>query len=123
MPKVMSKALRVSMLCLALTVGAGCQTTQQMLAASQPTALDTALRRARFDLDCPTARGVVLSDDLIRPVVRGPWVEGIERLEYTIGVEGCDKRTTLVVMCQAGSTTCFAANPNRGYQNNGYQHP
>jgi hypothetical protein len=119
----MSKALRVSTMLLTLVFGASCQTTQQTLAATQPTAMDTALRRARFDLDCPTAKGVLLSDDLIQPAVRGPWVAGIERLEYTIGVEGCDKRTTVVVMCQAGSTTCFAANPNREYQNNGYVHP
>jgi hypothetical protein len=37
---------------------------------------------------------------------------GSERLEYTIGIAGCGQRTTIVVMCQQGSTTCFAANPD-----------
>jgi hypothetical protein len=54
---------------------------------------------------------VLLSDDFIQPAVQGPWVMGIARREYTIGIEGCGQRTTLVVMCQEGSDTCFAANP------------
>jgi hypothetical protein len=111
------------MMLAVLALGAGCQTTQQTLAASEPTAMETALRRGRFDLACPAATGVMLSDDLIQPAIQGPWVQGIERLEYTIGIEGCGKRTTIVVMCQAGSSTCFAANPNGEYRNNGYQHP
>jgi hypothetical protein len=119
----MSDELRISMmLMVALVLGSGCQTTQQTLAAREPTAMETALRRGRFDLGCPTATGVLLSDDLIQPAIQGPWVSGIERLEYTIGIEGCGKRTTIVVMCQEGSGTCFAANPNREYWNNSYQH-
>jgi hypothetical protein len=43
-------------------------------------------------------------------------VSGIERLEYTVGVEGCGQRTTVVVMCQQGSSTCFAANPDARFQ-------
>ncbi len=104
-----------------LALVAGCQTSQQLLDNTQPTAMDTALRRGRFDLGCPDATGVLLSDDFIQPALQGPWVMGVQRLEYTIGVEGCGKRTTIVVMCQEGSTTCFAANPNREYQNNPYQ--
>jgi hypothetical protein len=73
--------------------------------------METALRRGRFDLNCPSATAVLLSDDFIQPAVQGPWVMGISRMEYTIGIEGCGQRTTLVVMCQEGSETCFAANP------------
>jgi hypothetical protein len=104
-----------------VALAAGCQTTQQMLAASEGTAMETALRRGRFDLGCPSATGVLLSDDLIQPAIQGPWVSGIERLEYTIGIEGCGKRTTIVVMCQEESGTCFAANPNREHWDNGYK--
>jgi hypothetical protein len=92
-------------------IATGCQTTQQQLDASQPLAMETALRRGRFQLGCPQATGVLLSDDFIQPAVQGPWVMGLSRLEYTIGIEGCGQRTTLVVMCQEGSETCFAANP------------
>ena len=94
-----------------ISLAAGCQTTQQQLDATQPMAMETALRRGRFQLGCPSATGVLLSDDFIQPAVQGPWVMGMSRLEYTIGIEGCGQRTTLVVMCQEGSETCFAANP------------
>ncbi len=99
-------------LATALALTAGCATQQQMLQQQQGTAMETALARGRFDLGCPTATGVVLSSDFIQPAVQGPWVQGLERLEYTIGVEGCGQRTTIVVMCQQGSSTCFAANPD-----------
>jgi hypothetical protein len=35
--------------------------------------------------------------------------QGVTRLEYTVGVEGCGKHEVYVVMCQEGSTTCFAS--------------
>jgi hypothetical protein len=38
-------------------------------------------------------------------------VGGLERVEYTVGVAGCNQRTTYVVLCQVGSDTCFAAHP------------
>ena len=37
---------------------------------------------------------------------------GLTRVEYTVGVEGCDKRSTYVVLCQEGTDTCFASNPS-----------
>lgn len=95
---------------VALTVlAAGCASQQQQLQAKQPVAINTALQRARFDLNCPTATATVLSQDYIQPAVQGPWVEGMTRAEYTIGVAGCDRRATYVVMCQEGTDTCFAA--------------
>jgi len=89
---------------------AGCATQSQFLVSRQPTAIETALLRGRFDLNCPTATAVVLSSDYIQPVVTGPWVGGgITRAEYTVGVEGCNQRRTYVVMCQDTTSTCFAA--------------
>jgi hypothetical protein len=116
-----SKAWMILMAIGVLALGEGCATTQQMLDRTQPIAMDTALRRGRFDLACPQATGVLLSDDFIQPAIQGPWVSGMERLEYTIGIEGCGKRTSIVVMCQEGSTTCFAANPNREFRNSAFQ--
>src|SRR5262245_29145204 len=97
---------------VALGVIAGCATQQQQLAAKQPAAIDTALQRGRFDLNCPTATATVLSQDYIQPAIQGPWVNGMNRVEYTVGVAGCNQRTTLVVICQEGTDTCFAANPD-----------
>jgi len=77
----------------------GCATQTQVLQSRQSGAVETALERGRFDLDCPTATAVVLSSDYIQPAIPGPWVGGLQRVEYTVGVEGCEKRTTYVVLC------------------------
>ena len=53
----------------------------------------------------------MLSSDYIQPAIQGPWVNGLNRVEYTVGVEGCNQRTTYVVICQEDTDTCFAANP------------
>ena len=37
------------------------------------------------------------------------FVAGIEREEYTIGVQGCGQRRTYVVICPQGGDNCFAA--------------
>jgi len=91
---------------------AGCATQQALLNQKQPTAVETALARGRFDLNCPDATATVLSQDYIQPAIQGPWVAGMNRVEYTVGVAGCNQRTTLVVICQEGTDTCFAANPD-----------
>lgn len=96
--------------------GAACASQPKMLNERQDVAIDTALRRGRFDLNCPTATAVVLSKDYIQPAVQGPWAAGIQRLEYTIGIEGCNQRTTLIVICQQGTETCFAANPDARFR-------
>jgi hypothetical protein len=102
---------KIFMALCALVSVAGCASQQQQLAERQPAAIETALQRGRFDLNCPSATATVLSQDYIQPAVQGPWVNGLERVEYTIGVQGCNQRTTYVVMCQIGTSTCFAANP------------
>ena len=91
---------------------AGCASQSQQLAAQQPIAVSTAEKRAQFDFSCPAAKGEVLSSDYIQPAIQGgPWraVQGVTRLEYTVGVEGCGKKEVYVVMCQEGSSTCFAS--------------
>jgi hypothetical protein len=82
-----------------------------MLDTKQDTALQTALSRARFDMNCPEATGQVLSREMTQPAVQGPYVSGVRRAEYTIGVEGCGKRTTMVVVCPEGGESCFAGEP------------
>ena len=101
----MKKTLLVAVGVMAL---AGCQSDAQMLDASQQMALDTAVTRARFDMNCPTATGTVLSRQVIEPVVQLRF-GGITRYEYTIGIEGCGQRTSSVVICPQGGGGCFAA--------------
>ena len=47
----------------------------------------------------------ILSSNVLQPIL---W-NGRQRVEYTIGVAGCDRRITYVVVCAVGSPNCFAA--------------
>ena len=103
-------------LVLAVTICvAACQTENQMLSNEQGTAMNAAVRRGQFEMGCPAAAGTVISSNVLQPALWG----GIERAEYTIGVQGCGKRATYVSVCPIasfGSNNCFAAaglsNPN-----------
>ena len=86
-------------------MGVGCESTAERLDKNQQSAIDTALQRARFEMNCPQATGSVLSRKMIEPVsVRF----GIERAEYTVGIEGCGQRTTMIVVCDQDGSGCFA---------------
>ena len=111
----MTKLWTCLALCAAVATTIACATQNQMLNQNKGAAVQAALQRAQFEMNCPTATGSVLSQDMIQPAIQGPWVSGLQRTEYTIGIEGCGKREVYVVMCQVGTTTCFAANPNRNY--------
>lgn len=95
---------------VALVAASGCVSQQQMLAGKQTMAMQTAASRGQFDLNCPQAEPVLLSQEVTQPALQGPWVAGIEREEYTIGVQGCGQRKTYVVICPQGGDNCFAAN-------------
>jgi hypothetical protein len=88
----------------------GCQTQQQMVQGQQGMAVQTALNRARFDMNCQSATGQVLSTNVSQPEIQGRFVSayGVQRFEYTVGVTGCGKRRTYIVVCPQGGG-CFAA--------------
>jgi hypothetical protein len=105
----------------ALLTGAGCVTSQQFLDQSQPMAIQTAVERGKFEMNCPTATGVVISREVVQPALQatGPFmggVQGIQRAEYTVGVSGCGDRKTFVVLCPEGGGGCFAAGPGPFHQ-------
>jgi len=104
----MKGKILVATLCL---IGvAGCQSEAQQLDAQQQQAVDTALQRVKFDMNCPGATGQVLSRQMIQPVsIRF----GVERAEYTVGVEGCGQRQTIVVVCPQDGSGCFAGGPRQ----------
>jgi hypothetical protein len=94
----------------AALVVAACNTTP-LTTTLQPMAMDFALKRARFEMNCPTATGAVLSSETIQAPQRVLMAnQGPERAQYTIGVSGCEQRKTFVVLCAQGSDGCFAAN-------------
>ncbi len=96
---------------LAVLATAGCQTQQQMLQGSQGLAVQTAVNRARFDMNCSSATGQVLSTNVSQPAIQGTFrsAYGVQRFEYTVGVRGCGQRRTYIVVCPQGGAGCFAA--------------
>src|SRR6266542_1718837 len=97
----------VWMALIATVALAGCSTQQQMLDNKQAMALQTALSQEKFDLNCPQATAEVLSREVTQPP--GPFA-GIQRAEYTVGINGCGQRTTFLVLCPQGGENCFATN-------------
>ncbi len=85
-------------------VVSGCQSNAQIMANEEKIAIDTAVRRGQFELDCPTATGEMLTSDMLQPVL---W-RGVERAEYSIGVAGCGKRSTYTVICPLDSSDCVS---------------
>ena len=98
-----------AILLLAAGLAAGCTSDQQYLEQGQSEAMAIALDRGRFELNCPAATASVLSQELVQPPVVGWRTIPIARSEYTVGVEGCGRRATYVVVCPQGGGGCFAA--------------
>jgi hypothetical protein len=96
---------RILVAVVSLAALAGCQSTDQQLDQQQQQAVDTALNRVKFDMNCPSATGQVLSRQMIQPVSMR---FGVERAEYTVGIEGCGQRQTIVVICPQDGSGCFA---------------
>jgi hypothetical protein len=99
---------------VALAALAGCASGPPFIDQAQPEALAIASHRAAFEFNCQAVTPQVLSRQTLQPI---SFRFGIERAEYTIGVTGCGKRATYVVICpdQPGST-CFAAAGRDGIQ-------
>ena len=108
----MSRAV-ASWVLMVTVIGAGCATQAQFLDDKQVMAVQTAVSRGQFELNCPAATGTILSREVVQPALQGPWVGGIQRAEFTVGVAGCGKRTTFVVVCPEGGEGCFAAGPGK----------
>jgi hypothetical protein len=98
---------------MAVLAVVGCATQGQFLDSKQALAMQTAVSRGQFEMNCPEATPTVISREVIQPALQGPFVNGIQRAEYTIGVSGCGKRTTFVVICPDGGEGCFGAGPGR----------
>ncbi len=90
----------------------GCASNQnQMLDNDQAMAMQTAVNRGQFDMGCPSATGQIISREVVQPALQGPWVNGIQRAEFTVGVSGCGRRKSYIVVCPEGGNGCFAAGP------------
>ena len=103
----MSKSLTIWALIGALAA-AGCMSQAQFLDSRQPTAIQTAMNREQFEMNCPNATGQVLSQEVTQPALQGPIVQGEERGLFTIGVAGCGQRKVYQVLCPMGGDSCTA---------------
>jgi hypothetical protein len=110
----MSHPTRVGLAALVLPMMiSACVTESQFLAQNAPSALDTALARGRFELNCPQATGTVLSQKVtyINGMGMGMGGGGYEWTEYTIGVRGCGKSAVFETMCRdQDNCNAFAGN-------------
>ena len=98
----MGKAASYVALAVALAT-TGCVSLQQFLDQNRDKAMQAALNRGKFELGCTEASGQVLSQDMVQPAVFG----GIQRAEYTIGVQGCGKKGVYIAICPEGGDGCF----------------
>jgi hypothetical protein len=90
-------------------LAAGCASGPPLIDRMQPVATAKAERRAQFDLDCPGATGQVLNREEIQPLLFG----GPQRAQYTIGVAGCGRRATVVVLCSDNNDQCVEGESKR----------
>jgi hypothetical protein len=102
--------LRNSLLTLAAALAvAGCQSGPPFIDQMQPEAVNMAVRRGQFEMNCPAATGELLSRETLQPLVQTFRYTGPDRAEYTIGVTGCGQRATYIVICpDNGSMSCYA---------------
>ena len=103
----MLNGCKITSLIAALAI-VGCMSQAQYLASKQPTAIQAATTRGQFELNCPSATGEVLSQEVTQPVLQGPMMQGEERGLFTIGVAGCGQRRVYQVLCPMGGDSCTA---------------
>ena len=108
------KATMHVVLAVAAVAIAGCQSTPDWMKSMEPKALQAAEKRGRFELNCPAATATILNEQDVQPEIRAVRFQAPDRAVFTIGLQGCNKRATYVVVCPAdGSGNCFAADGQR----------
>jgi len=94
-------------------LAAACATPPaQVLAGMEPQAIETALQRGRFDMQCQDAQPTVLSRQLRPPAIETFRFAGVPHGIFTIGVSGCGKQMTFQIACPEGGyggAGCFSA--------------
>jgi hypothetical protein len=92
---------------LALLLATGCATSRNILADNQPTAMQIAADRAKFDLPCATPVVKLLSSEMtVPPLGQGQWSKSGRVAKYVIQADGCGKSKTFDVLCQEGDAGC-----------------
>ena len=98
---------KIALLALPVVL-AGCTSSTQFRQQMEPVAVAEAQRLGSFEMNCPDAKATLLSSETMQPEVRTFVYTGPERAVYNVGVSGCGKRTTYVVICpDNGDNACF----------------
>jgi len=91
------------------SVAAGCASGPPFIDQIQPEAVNMAVRRAQFEMNCQNVTSEVVSRETLQPLVQTFVYTGVSRAEYTVGVSGCGQRALYVVICpDNGSMNCYA---------------
>jgi hypothetical protein len=98
---------------MAVLTGAGCVSQGHLLENKQAMAIQTALTRVCFEMQCPATTATVLSREVVQPAIQGPRVEGLQQVAHTVGVSGCGQRPPRVGVCPAGGEEYLAADAGR----------
>jgi hypothetical protein len=105
----MNRSLSLGAIAIATVLGA-CQSQQQLVDQMEPEAQLTAQRRGAFEMNCPSATATVLSKEMMQTgAAMGPLGGGWQppqRAQYTVGVSGCGKDATYMIVCAVGGTGC-----------------
>lgn len=89
---------------------AGCATPPaQVLDVMEPMAINAALERGRFELNCPAAEAALLSRELAPPAIETVRFYAPPRGMFTVGISGCGQRRTYQLICPEGGSGCFSA--------------
>ena len=104
-----SPILPTSVVVAALALS-GCATPPaQVLDGMEPMAINAALERGRFELNCPTVEAALLSRELAQPAIETVRFSGPQRGVFTVGISGCGQRRTYQMICPEGGAGCFSA--------------
>jgi hypothetical protein len=98
------KTIKVPLL-LCFLLLAGCQSagdggSLDWLASLKPNAIKTAEARGQAELSCPGAKGAVLSAKEAPREYQGARFVTPQLGAFTVGVDGCGKRTSYLVVCE-----------------------
>lgn len=103
-------SMRASVLSLlAALAAAGCASGPPFIDAVQPQAVQTAQRRAQFELNCQSVTAEVLSREMMTSPLEYTRFAPPQRAEYTVGVAGCGQRHTYLIVCTDGGGCISAA--------------
>jgi len=87
-----------------------CTTDAQYMQKLEPQAVQTAVNRGKFEMNCQQVTGEIISKDMLQPAFQGFYARGgPERAEYTVGVAGCGQRATYIVICPLNQDGCWSA--------------